>query len=184
MLWKVGGDAIYCDTDSIKGVGDHLEQFELENIKRRKMAEEAGAVAYDANGNPYYLSLWENETRPKEEGGKGLYEEFKTLGAKKYVYKQDGKIKSTIAGVSKAAGAAYFTEHGVDGLERGAVITDSGHLTAYYNDDKEPYTLTIDHTSFTTSSNVALVNNTYKVGVTDEYFDLLLKGIENVIDMI
>lgn len=184
MLWKVGGDAIYCDTDSIKGVGEHLEQFELENIKRRKMAEEAGAVAYDANGNPYYLSLWENETRPKEEGGKGLYDEFKTLGAKKYVYKQDGKIKSTIAGVSKAAGAAYFTEHGVDGLERGAIITDSGHLTAYYNDDKEPYTLTIDHTSFTTSSNVALVNNTYKVGVTDEYFDLLLKGIENIIDMI
>lgn len=184
MLWTVGGDAIYCDTDSIKGVGDHYNDFELENIKRRKLAEEAGAVAPDSKGNLVYLGIWEDETASKEYGGKGLYQEFKTLGAKKYCYMQDGKIKSTIAGVSKAAGAAYFTEHGVDGLKPNAVITESGHLTAYYNDDPETYQLTIDHTTFTTSSNVALVNNTYKIGVTDEYFDLLLKGIENIIDML
>ena len=182
MLWTVGKDAIYCDTDSIKGVGDHIKDFELENIKRKKMAEEAGAYAEDRNGVPFYLGLWENETKPKEEGGKGLYSEFKTLGSKKYVYKQGDKIVSTIAGVSKKAGAEYFTEHGVDGLKKDAVITESGHLTAYYNDD-EVYQLTIDHTTFTTSSNVALVNNTYKIGVTEEYLDLLMKGIENIVDI-
>ena len=177
MLWKVGKDCIYCDTDSIKGVGDHIQDFEIENIKRRKMAEDAGAIAEDKKGNPYYLGVWENETEDH------LYDEFKTLGAKKYVYKQGDKIVSTIAGVSKKAGAAYFNEYGLEGFRPDAVITDSGHLTAYYNDD-EIHTLTIDHTTFTTSSNVALVNNTYKIGVTDEYFDLLLKGIENIVDMI
>lgn len=183
MLWTVGRDAIYCDTDSIKGVGDHRHEFEEMNKKRIKLAEDCGAIAEDKHGNPYYLGVWENETIPIEEGGPGLYEEFKTLGAKKYVYKQNGKIKSTIAGVSKKAGAAYFKEHGVDGLKRDAVITESGHLTAYYNDD-EVHTLIIDHVKFTSSSNVALVNNTYKIGVTEEYSDLLLKGIENIIDML
>lgn len=177
MLWKVGPDAIYCDTDSIKGVGDHLYQFEEENIKRRKLAEDNGGVAEDKAGNPYYLGVWENET----EGH--LYDEFKTLGAKKYVYRQGEKIVSTIAGVSKKAGAEYFKKHGVDGLKRDAVITESGHLTAFYNDD-EIHQITIDHCTFTTSSNVALVNNTYKIGVTEEYSDLLLKGIENIIDML
>ena len=183
MLWTVGKDAIYCDTDSIKGVGDHYQDFETMNEYRRKLALDAGAVAEDPNKNLVYLGVWENETASKEEGGKGLYTSFKTLGAKKYVYEQDGKIKSTIAGVSKKAGAEYFTEHGVDGLKPNAVITESGHLTAYYNDNT-PYQLTIDHKTFTTGSNVALVNNTYKIGVTDEYFDLLLKGIDNIIDMI
>ena len=183
MLWTVGKDCIYCDTDSIKGVGNHLHEFELMNEKRKAMAEKCGAVAEDKNGNPYYLGVWENETAPIEEGGKGLYTTFKTLGAKKYVYEQNEKVVSTIAGVSKKAGALYFKEHGVDGLTRNAVITESGHLTAYYNDD-DIYTLTIDHISFTTSSNVALVNNTYKIGVTEEYSDLLIKGIENIVDML
>lgn len=177
MLWKVGKDAIYCDTDSIKGVNDHLKDFEEMNKIRRKLAEDCGAYAEDKAGNAYYLGVWENETE------KAPYDEFKTLGAKKYVYSQGGKIKSTIAGVSKKAGAEYFTLHGVDGLKRDAVITESGHLTAYYNDD-EIHQLTIDHVTFTTSSNVALVNNTYKIGVTEEYSDLLLKGIENIIDML
>ena len=177
MLWTVGKDAIYCDTDSIKGVGDHLHDFEIENEKRRKMAEDNGAYAEDKNGNPYFLGVWENETEEH------LYDEFKTLGAKKYVYSQGDKIVSTIAGVSKKAGAEYFKKHGVDGLKKDAVITESGHLTAYYNDD-EVYQLTIDHTTFTTSSNVALVNNTYKIGVTEEYMDLLIKGIENIVDML
>ena len=177
MLWKVGKDAIYCDTDSIKGVGDHLHEFEEMNIYRKKLAEDCGAFAEDKNGNPYYLGVWENETE------KHKYDEFKTLGAKKYVYRQGDKIVSTIAGVSKKAGAEYFKEHGVDGLKREAIITESGHLTAYYNDD-DIYKITIDHYTFTTSSNVALVNNTYKIGVTEEYADLLLKGIENIVDML
>ena len=177
MLWKVGHDTIYCDTDSIKGVGDHLHEFEEENIKRRKLAEDNGAIAEDKQGNPYYLGVWENET------DKHLYDEFKTLGAKKYVYRQEDKIVSTIAGVSKKAGAEYFKKHGVDGLKRDAVITESGHLTAYYN-DCDIHKLTIDHYTFTSGSNVALVNNTYKIGITEEYSDLLLKGIENIIDML
>lgn len=177
MLWKVGEDCIYCDTDSIKGIEDHAAEFEAENEKIKKCAIECGAYAEDRNGNVLYLGVWENET------SKHLYDEFKTLGAKKYVYRQGDKIQSTIAGVNKKAGAKYFKEHGVDGFTRNAVITESGHLTAYYNDE-DVHTIVVDNVSIVTGSNVALVNNTYKIGVTEDYLDLLLKGIENIIDMI
>lgn len=176
MLWTVGKDCIYCDTDSIKGVGDHTADFEKKNTELKKIALECGAYADDKQGNRYYLGVWENETK------NALYDEFCTLGSKKYVYRQEDKIKSTIAGVSKKAGAEYFKKHGVGALKKGTVITESGHLTAFYNDDKK-HTITIDHCTFTTGSNVALVNNTYKIGVTEEYMDLLIKGIENIVDI-
>ena len=177
MLWKVGADAIYCDTDSIKGVGNHFKDFEDKNKELKQLALDCGAFAPDPDGNMYYLGVWENETE------KGLYDEFKTLGAKKYVYRQGDKVKSTIAGVSKKAGAEYFKKHGVDGLKKGKVIENSGHLTAFYNDD-DIHQITVDHCTFTTSSNVALVNTTYKIGIKGDYQDLLLKGIEKAIDIL
>ncbi len=177
MLWTVGKDCIYCDTDSIKGIGDHFKEFEAKNEELKALSIQCGAYAEDRNGNIKYMGVWENETKDH------LYEEFKTLGAKKYVYREGDKIKSTIAGVSKKAGAAYFTKTGVEGFKRDAVITESGHLTAYYNDDPV-HTIIIDHCKITTGANVALVNNQYKIGVTEDYLDLLVKGLDNIVDMI
>lgn len=176
MLWKVGKDVVYCDTDSIKGMGDHDNDFESENSKIIKEITEYGGYARDKNGDIHYLGVWDNETK------KARYEEFKTLGAKKYVYRQNGKVKSTIAGVSKKIGSEYFQEHGLDAFEVGTKITDSGHLTAYYNDDKV-HKITVKGCTMTTGANVALINNSYKIGVTEEYADLLLKGLEKIIDI-
>ena len=177
MLWKVGKDTIYCDTDSIKGVGDHHAEFEKENDYRRELALKNGAYANDSKGDIKYLGLWEWETKGKP------YEKFITLGAKKYAYQQEGKIKSTIAGVSKKAGAEFFTEHGLESFKVKTKITESGHLVAYYNDD-EIHEIVVDHCRFTTSSNVALVDGPYTLGVTGEYAELLLKGIEKMVDML
>lgn len=174
MLWKVGSDAIYCDTDSIKGIGDHKEKFDKENEYRRALAIEHGAYAKDRNGDIKYLGEWEFE---------GNYDRFCTLGAKKYAYEVDGKVKTTIAGVSKKAGAEFFQKKGLENFKAGVEVTESGHLVAYYNDD-EIHKITVDHCTFTTSSNVALVNGSYTLGVTGEYCDLLLKGIEKMVNML
>ena len=173
MLWKVGEDVCYCDTDSIKYVGDHEQIFKDRNAEIIAAAEKAGAYAETADGKIKYMGVWEDD---------GYYEEFKTLGAKKYVYKEDGHIVSTIAGVSKRAGAEFFNKNGVDGFEIGAKITDSGHLTAYYNDD-DIHSITIMGDTFTTASNVALIDNSYTIGVTDEYLDLLEKAVAMIVDM-
>ena len=177
MLWTVGRDVIYCDTDSIKGVGDHDAQFALKNSELKKLAEECGAYADNKEGERFYLGVWENETAKK-----GRYEEFRTLGAKKYIYSQQGKIKSTIAGVNKKAGVEFFTKHGIEAFKVGTVITNSGHLCAFYNDE-DVHEITVNNCTFTTASNIALCNNTYTLGVTDDYANILLQGIANIYDI-
>lgn len=175
MLETIGEDVIYCDTDSIKYVGNHEEDFEKENALIIKKAEECGAFAYDAKGNKKYMGVWEKD-------GTGEFMEFKTLGSKKYVYKDSEGIHSTIAGVSKKAGQKYFSTYGVDAFKIGTTIKDSGHLTAYYN-PVGIHELTIDGCTFTSASNVALIDNTYTIGVTNEYLDLLEKAIAKIEDM-
>lgn len=190
MLWKVGSDVVYTDTDSIKGMGDHDRDFARENQRIIEKVTEYGGFADDKEGKRHYLGVWDCETRDKN--GEHRYIDFKTLGAKKYVYSQEVfnkkkqcyevKIKSTIAGVSKKVGSEFFTEHGIDSFEVGTRITDSGHLTAYYNDDKV-HEITVKGCTMTTGANVALINNSYKIGVTEEYSDLLLKGLEKILDI-
>ena len=157
-------------------MGDHHEDFNNKNSEIIKEITEYGGYAYDKKGDIHYLGVWDNETE------KALYSEFKTLGAKKYVYKQNGKVKSTIAGVSKKVGSEFFQKNGIDSFEVGTKITDSGHLTAYYNDE-EIHTITVKGCTMTSGANVALINNSYKIGVTEEYTDLLLKGLEKILDI-
>lgn len=175
MLETIGEDVIYCDTDSIKYIGEHEADFQKENELIIKKAEECGAYAFDSEGNKKYMGVWEKD-------GTGEFQEFKTLGSKKYVYKDVKGIHSTIAGVSKKAGEKYFTENGVDAFKIGAKIQESGHLTAYYN-PVGIHQLTIDGCTFTTASNLALIDNSYTIGVTNEYLDLLEKAIARMEDL-
>lgn len=179
MLWEVGNDVVYCDTDSIKFRGDHEKTFEDRNKILIEEAIKHGAYAETKDGKIKYMGVWEDECKNYDNG---VYDEFKTLGAKKYVYsateKGEVEIVSTIAGVNKSKGSEYFTENGIDSFDIGTVLIDSGHLTAFYNDDNI-HEITIDHCKFLTASNVALIDNTYKIGVTGEYLDLLQNALEN-----
>ena len=174
MLVKIGKDVIYCDTDSIKFIGDHKAEFEEYNLKICKKAEKMGAYALDKNKNKKYMGVYEYE---------GKSETFKTLGAKKYVYQKDGRTVSVIAGVSREVGAKFFGENGLDSFEIGTVITDSGHLTAFYNDDGI-HQIEVVGCKMITGSNVALVDNTYTLGVSDQYLTLLEKALDNTMDMV
>lgn len=173
MLLKIGKDVCYVDTDSIKCINDHKKDFDNMNKIIEKEAQNAGAYAADKDGNIHYMGVWEYE---------GCYDEFKTLGAKKYVYRAGDKVVSTIAGVNKKTGSAFFKEHGFEVFENGTRLKDSGHLTAFYNDD-EIHTITIEGVKIETASNVAIVDNTYTLGITDEYIDLLEKALDNADDL-
>lgn len=159
---------VYNDTDSSKGDGIFEKEFTALNAPIIKIAEENGYYAYDRKGNKQIIGVWENE---------GIYDEFKTLGSKKYITKKNGKIESTIAGVSKKAGQKYFTEHGLESFDIGTCIEESGHLIAYYNEDNV-HMVTYDGVTFKTASNVALIDGTYTIGVTNEYLDLLEQALK------
>lgn len=174
-LNMVGRDVVYCDTDSIKYIGDHEADFEKLNETRIEEAKRSGAFATDPKGKIRFMGIWEYE---------GCYDKFSTLGAKKYIYESKGEISSTIAGVSKMAGKAHFKKYGFDGFKIGRTIKESGHLTAYYNDVPIHTEVAPDGYEFISGANVALVDNTYTIGVTNEYLDLLYKAKNGIIDMI
>lgn len=162
-LWIVGRFNVYNDTDSIKCDGEFLPEFEELNAELREKAEAAGAFADDAKGKRHYMGVFEYEAK---------YSRFRTLGAKRYVYEEDGDITATIAGVNKKAGSRFFKEHGIDALVDKMSIEDSGHLVAYYNDDPV-HKITVKHCEMTTGANVALCNDTYTIGLSDDYSDLI-----------
>ena len=58
----------------------------------------------------------------------------------------------------------------------GKVFVDSGRLTAYYNDDLERKTITVNREQIVTGANVCLLETTYELGVTDEYYGVIKKA--------
>lgn len=165
MMRVIGRDLVYIDTDSVKFINykRHKDDIDKLNDQLQKDAERHGAFADDPAGVRHYMGVFEYD---------GKYNRLKTLGAKKYVVDIDGKCYSTIAGVSKAAGQAYFTKNGLQAFKIGAVIENSGHLVAYYNDD-EIHDITVDGCRMQTASNIALIDDTYTIGMTGDYLSLI-----------
>lgn len=155
-----GKDLIYTDTDSVFYIGDHEKEFEALNKELEAEALAAGAIAKNKFGESFPIGLWDKEKDCLL---------FKTLGAKKYLYSTDGKtIESTIAGVSKKLGKAYFTKHGFEAFKNGKCIKESGKIQAVYNNDK-PHYIEHDGLQILTASNIAMIPTEYTVHITPGY---------------
>ena len=113
-LWsgilEFGKDYIYSDTDSLKvfNASKHNEYIEnynktitvkINNCLKEYKIDKKKACPKTIKGEYKPLGVWDNE---------GIYERFKTLGAKRYMYVQKGELHITIAGVGKKAGAEYL----------------------------------------------------------------------------
>ena len=51
-------------------------------------------------------------------------------------------------------------------------MNDIGRKTSYYNEDVI-HTMEINGEYFTTASNIAMIDSTYELGITDEYYNVL-----------
>ena len=49
---------------------------------------------------------------------------------------------------------------------------DIGRKTSYYNEE-EIHTMEMNGDYFTTASNIAMIDTTYELGITDEYYNVL-----------
>lgn len=167
---KIGLDCVYIDTDSVKFVGKHDDVFEQINQEMIDWCTQNDIINYVNVGNhKYFLGLYD-----KEKG----YDEFVTLGAKKYAFKQSNKIGITVAGLNKKSGAQELKQKG--GLSKfkiGTEFFDSGRKTVYYNDDKKHF-LTVQGCKIENASNIALVDTTYTLGMTDVMLSIL-NGLES-----
>ena len=107
---SVGDDYIYSDTDSMKILNytNHENYFNKFNIDmQNKLLQTAYKLEIDENmlspcnikGDKKWLGVWEHE---------GIYDKFKTLGAKRYMTLQDGVISMTISGLNKNIAMEYL----------------------------------------------------------------------------
>lgn len=160
-----GLDTIYCDTDSVKFIGNHDKEFEAYNERLNKECEEKGIRNYtEVNGKRYYMGIFD-----KEKG----YDEFITLGAKKYAFLQNGKLGITVSGLSKKKGAEELEKKGgLRRFQRNEVFYNSGRTIAQYN-SAEVHDITVDGCTFSTASNLAIVDTTYTLGITDTMLDII-----------
>lgn len=155
---------VYCDTDSVKYLGDiDLTVFNRQRITDSKRS---GAYATDPAGITHYMGVYEKEHDMCE---------FRTMGAKKYVYRETPKDKliCTIAGVSKSLGGKELESHGgITAFREGFTFVEAGGLEAVYNDDIDKV-IDIDGHSLKITSNVVLKPSTYTLGLSADYKRLL-----------
>ena len=150
---------LYCDTDSIKYIGNY--DYVFDELNKRYLDEALSAV--DPEGKRHYLGIFE----PDEQ-----YKRFKTLGAKKYAYEDlDGKLHITVSGVSKIAGAKELKK--LDNFKEGFIFRHIEKLITKYNDDPEPKRIRIQGHWIEITSNAVLLPDTYTLGLSDDYEQLL-----------
>lgn len=153
-LQLCGHRFIYCDTDSVKFVGD-VDFTDLNN-EIRELSTLHGSYADDPAGNRHYLQVYEKDA---------TYKRFAQLGAKKYAYDDDKGFHITIAGVAKSGAEEMGC---LENFYEGFVFHKSGGVEAFYNDEwGDP--IEIDGHQIELPPNVYLQPGEYTLGLTLEY---------------
>ena len=159
---------VYCDTDSVKYLGEI--NFDKFNAERIKDSRKSGAYATDPSGITHYMGVYEKEHDMCE---------FRTMGAKKYVYRETPKDKlvCTIAGVSKNSGGKELEDHGgIEAFHEGFTFERAGGLEAVYNDCPAIKQVELSGHTIEITSNVCLRPSTYTLGLTADYKRLLTES--------
>ena len=163
-LRLTGRQAIYCDTDSVKYIGE--VDWTQYNADRIKDSRKSGAYAKDSAGVTHYMGVFERESGAKF---------FKTLGAKKYAYvDEDDALHITIAGVGKKEGAKELAAAGgLDAFREGFTFILAGGTESIYNDDPPMRHMVIDGHDLEITPNIYIKDSTYTVGLTADYLRIL-----------
>lgn len=166
-------DVVYTDTDSVKYIGDHEEVFQEYNAKIYEHYKELCVrfpelsmddfMPVDINGNSHPIGMYEDD---------GEYEEFITMGAKKYAYRENGDLHITVSGVSKDGVSALNND--IRNFKKGFTFDydHSGKLTHFYNENQPEVDIVdvdgnVYHSSY--SYGITLAPTTYTLGITDIY---------------
>ena len=181
-LIDAGVTVMYCDTDSIYHKPSPKAQTIIERVNNEVRERLSAAMHYrwfyatdgevedalapkDIKGVRHHIGLFEVD---------GHYDNFKTLGAKRYAVEKNGEFKITVAGLSKKA-ASYIKEIGgmeafVDGLTVPA--EKSGRLTHTYSEETA-HNLVTDYLGNTCEMEqhgfIHLEPSPYVLSVSDEY---------------
>ena len=160
---------IYNDTDSIKVKdlsGKAAEIIDRYNAKIRKLRKSIKSL-----DKPEFEGLGEFEHEAH-------YEKFKTLGAKRYLVSEHGKVKATIAGLPKVSilkvAGDPFDAFNYDGMELCAECDIKN--TIAYND--EPSEAIINGELMHEESSAGIYNIGFTMELDKAYYAMIVKAAE------
>lgn len=193
-IYEFQDDYIYSDTDSVKvkNIQNHMAYIEYYN----KVVERKLEAAMRHHGFPV------SATKPKTIKGvekplgvwdhDGTYTRFKTLGAKRYMVEEDGKIKITVAGLGKKIARDYIlqvAEHlGKSAFE---VFNEELYIPGEYTgknihfySDEEYECIVTDYLGNAAVvheySSIHLAPADYSLSMDSDYWRLIIGGIKPV----
>lgn len=179
-LWNailaIGEDYIYSDTDSVKFKNNHDDFFKQANEKVLAKIELA------SNSNNIDISRY----KPLEKligvwDYEGVYEEFKTLGAKRYLTKKENKYNITCSGINKQKVSEYLTnkvEKPFEFFDHKMCIDSnhSGRNIVSYIDERRQGTV-IDYIgnsyNYDIPSGIHIEKSDYNLEIGEKYLTLL-----------
>ena len=165
---KNGAGVIYNDTDSIKvydPTGEAEKIIEAYNRRQAELIKAAGLT------DPAFsdLGMYDHE---------GTYIRFKTLGAKRYLTEEHGKIKATIAGLPKASilnvKGDPFEAFNADGMLIDAEISLKNGIS--YIDEPTTYTAP-DGEVMRELSSAGIFDMRFKMNLDKIYYTLVTDGL-------
>lgn len=178
----VGKDFVYSDTDSVKLLNPELHANYFDTANQKVVEKIAKAAEYHKidesefspltkSGKVKTIGFWENE---------GVYDNFKTLGAKRYLVCSSGNYTLTLAGANKKSTMQYLINSGdpFGNFDDDLVVPPefSGRLTLTYLDEPIEGTL-VDCNgvpySYHEESAIHMEKSQYKLTMADDFIDYL-----------
>lgn len=175
-----GKDYVYSDTDSIKVLNpeqhmDYIERYNSGVMEKLNKAAEFHKIdvsefsPLNRKGDSKPIGVWDFE---------GVYDKFKTVGAKRYMYLQDGEYHLTVAGVNKKKAMQYILKNYADpfdGLDEGLIVPGeySGRLLLDYCNDESCSGVVTDYLGvegeFSELSYIHMEPTTYELTYSMDY---------------
>lgn len=181
MVYAIGDDVVYCDTDSLYCLNVAAHQAKID-------AYNAAIKAY----NKQYLGADFEDLGTFDQLNDTDYTDYKTLGAKRYVKtgynKKKGKVEThvTIAGLPKGTLEAYCSKHNLDiydSFNDGLLfdIEDANKNAHKYNDSDHCDDITDQYGNtvhMQEKSSLGIYQTTFSMSLDDYYAELISKTIE------
>lgn len=173
-----GAEFLYTDTDSVKFTGN--VDFTSLNNEIMEQSKKTGSYATDIKGKIHYMGVYEYE---------GTYDNFATMGAKKYLYTDAKGLHLTISGVVKydekgreISAEELLSHGGISAFRAGTIFSKAGGIEAVYNDNPVVKEIQIEGHTLSITRNVCLRPSTYTLGLAGEYeklLEMIISGIDN-----
>ena len=195
-IYNIGDDWRYCDTDSVKFIGDYAKYFEVKNeqakqnmlklAKRLKVSPDR-VIPTAPNGEKKLLGAWEHEYDART---------FKTIGAKRYLVDYswtakrgpmpEGSLELTVSGSNKTSTLDYIKQQSLIIRDSPFNVFDSDlYVPPYYAKrtvstfiDGERQGWVEDWTGkrywYDSLSGVHVVPTSYTFSMTDEMIDAIM----------